>query len=112
MAMARSFSIRWLREGRLVRAVPEGELDLASATEFGAALPALEAGDTLAIDLRHLAFIDSAGIHVLMELDVVSRRDGWSLVLIRGSGAVQRVLDICRVGDRIRTVDAADRLVR
>jgi anti-anti-sigma factor len=110
--MARSFAVRWLREGQLVRVVLEGELDIASAPEFDAALPELAAGDTLAIDLRQLEFIDSAGIHSLMKLDVASRRHAWSLVLIRGSGGVQRVLDICRVGDRIRTVDAPDRAFR
>ena len=107
---APAFSAELVREGGGLRVVLSGELDIASVGRLEAALPDLASGDTLAVDLRGLSFIDSSGIHVLMRLDVESRRDGWSLALIRGSGGVQRVLDMCRVGERIRTVDAADRL--
>lgn len=109
--MAPSFTVQTLREEGLVRVALAGELDIGSAPELQAALPELAAGGTLAIDLRDLAFIDSAGVHLLMQLDVAARRDGWSLVLVRGSGGVQRVLDLCRVGERIRTVDTPDRLL-
>ena len=95
-----------------MRIVLAGELDVATVREFEAALPQPAAGDVLAIDLREVSFIDSAGVHALMRLDVSARRDGWSLAIVRGPAGVQRVLDICRVGERIRTVDTPEHLLR
>jgi anti-anti-sigma factor len=100
------FTAEVVRDGAAPRLVLTGELDLATVAMFEDAIPAVEPGDTLLIDLRELSFIDSSGIHVLMRLDTAARRDGWSLALVRGSRDVQRVLDLCHVGDRIRMVDA------
>lgn len=73
-----------------------------------AAIPNLAPGEVLVVDLRDLTFIDSSGIHVLMRLDTAARDDGWSLVLVRGQPAVQRVLDLCHLSDHVRTDDALD----
>ena len=81
-----------------------GELDAATVLEFEAALPPVKRGAGLVLDLRRLAFIDSSGIRVLMTLDVRARTEGWSLAIIQQPGAVQRVLDVCRVQERVRTV--------
>lgn len=100
------FSAELTRHDGAARLALRGELDLGTLPEFEAALPDPAPGDVLVIDLRELDFIDSSGIHVLMRLDVAARRDGWTLALVRGRPDVQRILDLCRVGDRIRTVDA------
>jgi anti-anti-sigma factor len=100
------FSVATARHGALARVAPAGELDLATIAQLEAALPRVVAGETLVIDLRELTFIDSSGVHLLMRLDVAARTDGWDLVVVRGQPAVQRVLDLCHVGDRIRTVGA------
>jgi anti-anti-sigma factor len=110
--MGRSFSAWPLREAQLLRVVLAGELDIATVPEFEAALPRPAAGEMLAIDLRDLSFIDSAGVHALMRLDVASRRDGWSLALVRGPDSVQRVLELCRIDDRIRIVGDTEQLRR
>lgn len=93
------------RDGMLTLALA-GELDLETVDEVEAVLPTPASSDVLLVDLRELRFMDSSGIHVLMRLDGASRREGWSLVLLRAQPAVQRVLDLCHIGDRIRTVDS------
>lgn len=100
------FSASLARHGSVLHLHLTGELDLASVPELNAALPQPEPAETLLMDLRRLDFIDSSGIHVLMRLDVAARSEGWSLVLVRAPVLVQRVLDICHLGDRIRIVDS------
>jgi anti-anti-sigma factor len=101
-----AFSVTATRQGDTVMIALTGELDLATTTEFERALPRLGAGDTLVIDLRGLDFMDSSGLHALMRLDVAARGDGWSLTVVRGGPGVQRILDLVRLGDRVRMVDA------
>jgi anti-sigma B factor antagonist len=100
------FSAAASRDGATVVVALTGELDIASAPELERAVPPLAAGDTLVIDLRELAFLDSSGVHALMRLDVAAREHGWSLVVVRGGPDVQRILDVVRLGDRVRMVDA------
>jgi hypothetical protein len=40
-----------------------------------------------------------------MALDLRARTEGWELVIAGARGAVRHVLDLCRVSDRVRTVD-------
>jgi anti-sigma B factor antagonist len=101
-----TFSVDLIQDGGRARLALTGELDLAAVPTLEAAIPDLAAGEALVVDLRDLTFIDSSGIHVLMRLDTAARDDGWSLVFVRGQPAVQRVLDLCHVGDHVRTVDA------
>jgi anti-anti-sigma factor len=100
-----SLSAILVRHGRVLHMHLSGELDLGTVAEFAASLPQPRAGEVLLADLRHVDFVDSSGVHVLMSLDVAARREGWSLVLVRGTPHVQRVLDACRVDYRIRMID-------
>jgi anti-anti-sigma factor len=100
------FTAELVRDGGPPRLALAGELDLATVPVLEQAIPALGSGDALVIDLRELEFIDSSGVHVLMRLDDAARRDGWTLTLVRGGRDVQRVLDLCHVGDRIQIVDS------
>jgi anti-anti-sigma factor len=70
----------------------EGELDLAGAPAFTAAVRRLRAGDpALLIDLSGLAFIDGAGLRAV--LDAVGPRDG-PCTLLATSPPVDRVVDL------------------
>jgi len=83
-----------------------GELDLTSATQFKQTLhEALEHALLVIIDLRALTFMDSTGLHAIMEADARARRSGHRLVLIRGSGQVDRLLKLVGVTDRLRILD-------
>jgi anti-anti-sigma factor len=102
------FTAETVRESGRVTIALGGELDIATLAELEAAVPAMAPGELLVLDLRDLLFLDSSSIHVLMRLDVASRAEGWTLVAVRARPDVQRVLDICHVSDRIRTVDSPD----
>lgn len=88
-----------------------GEFDLASAARFEETFPSTRRGDMVVVDMRELEFIDSVGIRVLMQRDVSSRAEGWSLVLLGAHGHVRRVLELCHVHLRITTVDDPSQLV-
>ena len=76
-----------------------GDLDLATSDRVEAELKRVEASDarTIVIDLSDLAFINSTGVHLLVDAERRSRADANSLRLLRGSATVQRVLQICGV---------------
>jgi anti-sigma B factor antagonist len=101
-----AFSATATRHGDAVVIALTGELDVATAPQLERAVPPLRPGDTLVIDLRGLDFMDSSGLHELMRLDVASRADGWSLAVVRGGPGVQRILDLVRLEERVRIVDA------
>jgi len=99
------FEVEVSKLGGTATVAVAGELEAATVLELEAALPTVERGGGLVLDLRRLAFIDSSGIRVLMTLDVRARTEGWTLAIIQQPGAVQRVLDVCRVHERVRTVN-------
>lgn len=84
-----------------------GELDMLATAQLEAALECLS-DDVIAVDLRDLLFLDSAGLRALIlardRLEVEDRR----LVLVRGCRAVQRVFEITRMTDRMEFVDAPE----
>jgi hypothetical protein len=53
-----------------------------------------ESATVVSIDLTNLEFIDCAGLAVLHDAAARAARSGRKLVLIGGSGHVQRVLDL------------------
>jgi anti-sigma B factor antagonist len=73
-----------------------GELDMSRALLLEQELRAVE--DTgpscIVIDLSELHFVDSSGLARLIAAHRRSERAGWRLVLVRGSGAVQRLLSL------------------
>lgn len=99
------FTVEVLESDGTTTVALTGELDAATMGVLQASLPPVAQGGELVLDLRRLAFMDSTGIRVLMSLDIRSRTEGWSLRIIRRPGAVQRVLDVCRVPERVLTVD-------
>lgn len=74
----------------------EGELDLATAAPVRDALEHALSGDCprLVVDLRGLAFLDSAGIHVIVQTHQLCLAAERSLSLLLVPGHVQRVLEV------------------
>jgi len=70
---------------------PTGELDLAGATAFRAALQeaVLRADDGLIVDLSDVGFMDSSGLAVILEADAQlhGRRRRLAVVAPRGTSA-------------------------
>jgi anti-anti-sigma factor len=70
-----------------------GEVDLVTAEALRYELSRLN-GDRVLLDLSHLAFMDCAGIGLLVGASR-SRSDPESLNVRRGSGQVDRLMRIC-----------------
>jgi anti-anti-sigma factor len=69
-----------------------GALDIATSPELERTLRETQREAQLVVlDLRELAFMDSAGVHTIVEASISARRGGRRLVLLRGSPQVDRV---------------------
>jgi anti-anti-sigma factor len=91
--------------GRLVVA-PSGEIDLATVGLLRDAVEgALRADDELVLDLRGVTFMDTSGLRYLLELNARSDASEFTLRLVRGPGAVQRVFEVSGIESRLPFVD-------
>jgi anti-anti-sigma factor len=69
-----------------------GDLDLAAAPRLVEALRDLEPQACLIVlDLREITFLDTAGVHAIVDASIGARRDGRRLLLVGDSAWVQRV---------------------
>ena len=88
-----------------------GALDLAYAYRFDDELRHAErdASSCLVLDLRELDLVDSAGISRILAARRRARRSGRRFVLVRGSRAVQRFLQLAALTEHFEFVtDPAD----
>ena len=88
--------------GRTVVVVAHGELDMLSAPELrGAIEEAIEPGHELILDVGGLDFIDSTGVHLVLQTDSASRRDGWGFSIRGATGEVMRAFELTGLADRL-----------
>ena len=87
---------------------PVGALDIATVPVLDEQLAELrDAGlHRLVLDLRGLYFMDSTGMRCVLKYDAEARNDGFSIELIRGSRAVQRVFELTGTDAHLPFVDA------
>jgi len=101
--------------GRVVLTVG-GELDLASAPVLRAAVAKLPDADEMIemiVDLEQLAFMDSAGLHVLFGLHRRAAADGFTLALRGVRGQVAQALAVSGLADVFEIRDSGlDRFER
>ena len=78
-----------------------GDLDLSTVPALQARVEALrgEGSTQIVLDLAELDFIDSTGLRLILELHGEAARDGFTLALVPGGHAVQRVFDITGTAD-------------
>jgi anti-anti-sigma factor len=90
-----------------------GELDVHATADLEPELERIEcesAIDIVALDLRALDFLDSSGLRsILLFRDLLTEYDR-RLVLVRGPMAVQRVIEITRMTERLEFVDEPEQL--
>lgn len=84
-----------------------GEFDLASEEEFRERVQEARRDGLrrIVLDLRLVTFIDSTGLRLVLAAWERSRNEGFELVLVRGSEAVQRVLEMTGMEDVLPMVD-------
>jgi anti-anti-sigma factor len=91
-----------------------GELDIATAPLLELALrESLLQGRPVVLDLRELSFMDSSGVHVIVNASNRARHAGRRLVLVRGPPNVHRALTLMAGSNDLEHgyVDAAPPLV-
>jgi anti-anti-sigma factor len=72
-----------------------GELDAATAPRLERLLrePRLQAR-VIVLDLRDLAFVDSSGVHAIVDASIRSRQAGQRMLLLRGRAGADRVFTL------------------
>jgi anti-anti-sigma factor len=99
---AEPFRCEIARERDSARILAIGALDVATVPILKAELDALRSAGfrRLILDLSSLGFIDSTGLRCILDYDAEARRDGFTIALVPGSQAVQRVFEL--TGTRAR----------
>jgi anti-sigma B factor antagonist len=87
-----------VERGGVVIVTLEGEVDLCAAPELEQALNRVAASQasSIVIDLDRVSFMDSAGVHVLLQFSL-RRETGPRLSLTRGSRQVRRLFEVTGV---------------
>ena len=103
------FGVQTTAQGPIALITLRGELDMLATAELEQELERLTE-DVVALDLRSLLFLDSAGLRTIMLARNRLGSEDRRLVLVRGPQAVQRVFEITRTTDRLEFVDAPELL--
>lgn len=98
-----SFNCSWTHDGHDAAWVRvAGELDVATTPQLMQSLAHAQARAHLVVlDLRELAFADSAGVHVVVNAGVRARAAGGRLVIVRAKPAVDRVFELTGIADAL-----------
>jgi anti-sigma B factor antagonist len=83
-----------------------GEIDIAGAPRLTRELERAEASPapSIVVDLSAVHFMDSSGLHVLLDAQDRADADGDRLEILRGPRAVHRVFDLTNSTQRFRFV--------
>jgi anti-sigma B factor antagonist len=83
-----------------------GELDLVTTPQLERTLgnPGSR-GRLVVLDLRELSFIDSSGVHAIVNASSRVRRAGRRLVLLRGPPCVDRLFTLTGSSDKLEIYD-------
>ena len=101
------FGLQTTANGPVALITLRGELDVLAIAELESELERVTE-DVVAVDLRSLLFLDSAGLRtILLARDRLASEDR-RLVLVRGPGDVQRVFELTRTTLRLEFVDAPE----
>jgi anti-anti-sigma factor len=93
-----------LEDAIVVRAT--GEIDMSTIKVLRRELDAARAqAATTLLDLSRVTFIDSTGLHLLLEATHSSAVSDWAFFVVRASRAVQRVIEVSGTADLIMVTD-------
>jgi len=112
---ADQLAVETWRHRRTALVALRGELDLLSVSKVAEVLDDLEPqADGLrhvVLDLRGLTFMDVLGLKELIRQNEFARSNRHNLAVVRGTAAIQRVLELTRVEEMLVLVDDPDDLV-
>ena len=79
-----------------------GELDIATAPQLERTLhESQQLAHLTVLDLRELAFMDSAGVHAIVNASLQARQDGRRLVMVRGRPDIYRMFTLTASTDDV-----------
>jgi anti-anti-sigma factor len=112
---AEQLAVEARRNRRTALVALRGELDLLTVSKVAEVLDGLELrADALrhvVLDLRGLTFLDLLGLKELIRQNEFARSNRHNLAVVRGTAAIQRVLELTRVEEMLVLVDDPDDLV-
>ena len=85
-----------------------GEFDISGVGAVENALQRLDeapAPTRVVFDLRHLTFLDIAGLRTILGADARGRAEEFEVVVVRPRGTVNRVFTLTRAGEQLSMVD-------
>ncbi len=83
-----------------------GELDIATAWQLERALREAEIrARRVVLDLRELTFMDTSGVHVIVDAGNRARQSGRRLVLVRGPSHVDCLFALTHTSDAVEIID-------
>ena len=105
-----SFHLETVPERDVVRVTPVGEVDLATVGVIRKELRQLEQVGfmRLVLDLRSTTFLDSTGLHLILEEVEAARAAGAQFAIVEGPPEVQRVFELTGVGAQLPFSDVAE----
>jgi anti-sigma B factor antagonist len=108
--MQSDFLVETHTTGSATTLTVSGEFDLVSAPVLERALSRLLDSDSelIIVDLRGLEFMDSTGLHVLIQAHQQMHEAGRRLALVRAREQVQRLFDLTGLTDALTIVDSPE----
>jgi anti-sigma B factor antagonist len=109
LAAPGNFDVNTHQQGTALVVAPQGEIDLATVDLVRQAVEReRQPGQDMVLDLRAVGFMDTSGLRYVLELVEWAERDGFSVRIVRGPAAVQRVFEVSGLEPRLPFVDDAD----
>ncbi|MGN6189394.1 MAG: STAS domain-containing protein [Conexibacter sp.] len=104
---AQPFRLATRPDGDRTIVAVQGELDLDTVEAVRREVEQLreQAVRSIVLDLRELAFIDSSGLRLLLQLDADASTNGFELALIAGD-PVRRLLELTNLTDDFKRAEA------
>jgi len=87
---------------------PHGDLDLVSIPALQAALDGVVGARRVVLDLSRVSFVDSAGVHLLVDADRRARRDGFELSLVPPAPPADLAIELCGLYETLPFTSAPD----
>jgi anti-anti-sigma factor len=85
-----------------------GEVDIATSTQMRREVREATAKARLVVlDLREVSFIDSAGVHAILDSAAACRARGQRLLVVRGGAQVTRMFELTGVASQVILLDLA-----